>query len=105
VYAVVEIRGEQMLVREGEKVRIPLLSDGEPGAVIQADKVLLLGEEGTTRIGNPVVSGARVSLEITGRGKDRTVLVYKKKRRKGYRRRNGHRQAWTEAVVTEITGA
>ncbi len=94
-----------MLVREGETVRIPLVSDGEPGAVIQADRVLMLNDEGTTRIGDPVVSGAAVSLEITGHGKDRTIHVYKKKRRKGYRRHNGHRQAWTEAVVTEITGA
>ena len=105
MYAVVEIRGTQMLVREGETVRIPFLTDGEPGAVIQADRVLLLGDEGTTRVGDPVVSGAAVSLEILGRGKNRTILVYKKKRRKGYRRRNGHRQPWTEPVVTEITGA
>jgi large subunit ribosomal protein L21 len=105
VYAVVEIGGEQLLVRQGETVRIPFRAGVESGTTLQADRVLLLSDEGKTQVGNPEVAGARVSLEIVGPAKDRTILVYRKKRRKGYRRRAGHRQPWTEAVVTEIAGA
>jgi len=105
VYAVIEIKSSQMVVREGDVVRIPYHEDLEAGKTLKADRVLLIRTDKKAKIGTPMVSGASVSLEILGHGRNRKVTVIKKKRRKNYRRITGHRQRYTEAVVTAIRAA
>ncbi len=105
MYAVIEVKGRQMVVRDGDIVRIPFYGELEAGKTFKADRVLLIRKEKSTKIGTPVVSGASVSLEVLGHGRDRKVTVLKKKRRKNYRRIHGHRQKYTEAVITSIKSA
>lgn len=105
VYAVIEIKGRQMVVREGDIVRLPYHSDVEEGARLKADRVLLVRDEDTTKIGAPDVKGAEVALEVLKHGRERKITVFKKKRRKDYRRTRGHRQPYTEAVVSKIAAA
>ena len=105
MYAVIEIKGLQMVVSEGDVIRIPFHDGLEAGTKVDADRVLLLRGEKDTAIGTPEVPGANVSLEILGHGRDRKVTIVKKKRRKRYRRLIGHRQRFTEAVVTKVTTA
>lgn len=100
-YAVIRTGGKQYRVAAGELVRIERLA-GDVGTAVEFDEVLLAGGDGTTRIGRPVVEGARVRGEIVAQDRDRKILVYKKKRRKNYRRRHGHRQYVTTVRVTEI---
>jgi large subunit ribosomal protein L21 len=100
-YAVIRTGGKQYRVAPGDLVRIERL-DGEVGAPVAFTEVLLTRGDGTVRIGMPLVEGVRVLGEIVGQGRARKVLVFKKKRRKNYRRRRGHRQEITTVRVTEI---
>ncbi len=100
-YAVIRTGGKQYRVAPGDVVRVERLG-GDVGAAVEFTEVLLTGGDGAVRIGTPLVDGARVRGEIVGQGRDRKVLVYKKKRRKNYRRRRGHRQSVTTVRVTEI---
>lgn len=101
MYAVVEIAGKQFTVAPREKIAVPTLKH-EPGAVVKFDRVLLLGDEKSITVGNPVVQGARVEATVVGHGRGDTVVVFKKKRRKGYAVRRGHRQGFTTVEITNI---
>jgi large subunit ribosomal protein L21 len=100
-YAVIRTGGKQYRVAPGDVVRIERLV-GDVGAAVEFTEVLLTGGEGAVRIGTPLVDGARVRGTIVEQGRARKILVYKKKRRKNYRRRRGHRQSVTAVRVTEI---
>ena len=103
-YAVIRTGGKQYRVAPGSVVRIERL-DGDVGATVEFPEVLLAGSddaEAPVRIGTPLVEGAVVRGQIVAQGRDRKILVYKKKRRKNYRRRRGHRQSITTVRVTEI---
>ncbi len=100
MYAVINDRGKQYTVKAGERVRIDLMN-AEPGSEVVFDRVLLVGGE-EIRVGQPVVDGASVKGTVLGEHKDRKVIVFKKKRRKKYRRKQGHRQRYTDIQVTEI---
>src|SRR5688572_15807534 len=100
-YAVIRTGGKQYRVSPGDVVRVERLP-GEVGAPIEFTEVLLTAGDGSVRIGTPLVEGVRVRAEIVAQGRARKILVYKKKRRKNYRRRHGHRQAITTLRVTEI---
>ena len=100
-YAVIRTGGKQYRVAPGDVLRIERLT-GEVGAAIEFGEVLLAADDGAIRIGTPLVEGARVKGEIVAQGRTRKILVYKKKRRKNYRRRRGHRQMITTVRVTEI---
>jgi large subunit ribosomal protein L21 len=100
--AVVRINDTQVRVRENEVVRVPRL-DAEVGANVEFDEVLYIGGE-ETRVGTPVVEGARVTAEVVEHGRGEKVIVFKIKRRKNYRRRNGHRQPYTAIRITSIQG-
>ena len=103
MYAVVRTGGKQVQVEPGQSVRVEKL----PGAVgdeVEIGDVLLLGGEGEPRIGTPVVDGAKVVGTITAQGRGPKLIVFKMKRRKGYRRKTGHRQAYTEVRVDRIEG-
>ncbi|MDH5675395.1 MAG: 50S ribosomal protein L21 [Myxococcales bacterium] len=102
MYAVIRTGGKQYRVSEGSHVRVEKL----PGAVgdkLELDQVLMLGGD-KVAIGAPLVDGAKVSAQIVAQGRAKKVIVYKIKRRKGYRRKNGHRQPYTELRVTGIQG-
>jgi large subunit ribosomal protein L21 len=100
VYAVIRTGGKQYRVAPGDLVRVERLA-GEVGATHEFTEVLLTSD-GTVRIGTPLLEGVRVRAEIVAQTRDRKVLIFKKKRRKNYRRRRGHRQSVTTVRVTEI---
>jgi len=101
MYAVVRTGGKQVRVEPGARIRVEQLP-GEVGASIELDQVLLLSNDDAVKIGTPVVEGARVSGTITAQGRHPKIRVFKMKRRKGYRRLQGHRQAYTEIQVDSI---
>ena len=100
-YAVIRTGGKQYRVAPGDVLRIERL-DGEVGAKVEFPEVLLTAADGAIRVGRPLVDGVCVRAEIVAQGRDRKVLIFKKKRRKNYRRRRGHRQSITTVRVTEI---
>jgi len=101
MYAIVDIAGKQFKVTQDQFVYAPLMA-GEEGASVVFDKVLLLDNEGTVEVGAPTVSGAKVSGKIIGHVKGDKVIVFKKKRRKGYKKKNGHRQNFTKVLIETI---
>ncbi len=103
-YAVIRTGGKQYRVTPGSVLRVERLA-GDVGASVEFPEVLLAGSaeaDAPVRIGRPLVEGAIVRGEIVAQGRDRKILVFKKKRRKNYRRRRGHRQSITTVRVTEI---
>lgn len=104
MYAVIRTGGKQYRVAEGDVVEVEKLT-GDAGQDITFDEVLLLGDDGATEIGRPLVAGAAVTGQIVEQFKARKVIVFKFKRRKNYRRKKGHRQELTRVRVTGITRA
>ncbi|MDR1543177.1 MAG: 50S ribosomal protein L21 [Prevotellaceae bacterium] len=102
MYAIVEILGQQFKVEAGKRVCSHRISEAEKGSQIEFDKVLLLDNEGVITVGAPVVAGAKVIAEVVSHVRGDKVLVFHKKRRKGYRKLNGHRQNFTELTIKEI---
>ncbi len=103
MYAVVRTGGKQHRVEPGERLKVEKL-DGEIGAEVTIADVLLVGGEGEPRIGRPLVSGAKVTAKIVSQGRGPKVLVYKRRKRKGFHKMIGHRQSFTELEITGITG-
>jgi len=101
MYAIVEIAGQQFKVAKDQKVYVHRLQE-EEGAKVSFDKVLLLENDGAVTVGAPAIEGAEVTAKILGHLKGDKVIVFKKKRRKGYRVKNGHRQAFTEIQIDGI---
>tara|TARA_Y100000816_G_scaffold273807_1_gene240486 strand:- start:327 stop:701 length:375 start_codon:yes stop_codon:yes gene_type:complete len=101
MYAIINISGKQYKVTSGTRTRVPKQS-GETGTRLTFNKVLLINDGETTEIGNPILQGASVTGTILEHGRDKKILVYKKKRRKGYQRKNGHRQWFTEIEFNTI---
>ncbi len=103
MYAIVEIAGQQFRVEAETKLFVHRLEAAE-GDVIDFDKVLLIGDDGKVTVGTPVVKGAKVTAKVLGHLKGDKVLVFKKKRRKGYQKLNGHRQQFTQIQIENIVG-
>ena len=101
-YAVVRTGGLQFRVSEGDLVRVPRMKS-EVGEGFEISDVLALSVGGDVQVGTPVVESAKVTAEIVGHGKGKKVIVFKKKRRKDYRVKKGHRQDFTEIRITGIT--
>ncbi len=101
MYAIVEIAGQQFKVAKDQKVFVHRLA-GEEGDKVSFDKVLLAADGDKVTLGAPAIDGAQVGAKITRHLKGDKVIVFKKKRRKGYRVKNGHRQALTEIVIESI---
>lgn len=101
MYAIVEIAGLQYKVAKKQRVFVHRLEANE-GATIEFDKVLLIDNDGKITVGNPVISGARVAAKVISHLKDDKVIVFKKKRRKGYQKWNNHRQPLTELLVLGV---
>ncbi|MFP4416517.1 MAG: 50S ribosomal protein L21 [Chitinivibrionales bacterium] len=100
--SVVEQGGFQYTVNEGDTIRVPLL-EAEKGSEVSLDKVLLVRDGESVKVGTPVVDGAEVKAKVLDHAKADKVLVIKKIRRKDYKRKNGHRQDYTELQITSIS--
>ncbi|MDP4269387.1 MAG: 50S ribosomal protein L21 [Bacteroidota bacterium] len=101
MYVIVEIQGQQFKAEAGRRLFVHRV-EAERGASVEFDKVLLVDNEGKLTIGAPVVEGAKVVAEVLSHVKGEKVIVFKKKRRKGYKKRNGHRQSFTEILIKEV---
>ncbi len=101
MYAIVDIAGQQFKVKKDEKHFVHRLNEGE-GEVVDFNKVLLIDNEGKVKIGAPVIEGARVSAKILRHLKGEKVFVFKKNRRKGYQKLNGHRQQLSQILIESI---
>ena len=101
MFAVVDVAGQQLKVSPSERVFVPRLSDAV-GSTVTFDRILLLANDNDVKIGNPIVKGASVKAKVLSHVKDEKVIVFKKKKRKGYRLTRGHRQQYTEIEITNI---
>ena len=101
MYAIVEIAGSQVKVIQSQKLFVPRL-DSSIGATVTFDKVLLKGTDGSTTVGSPYITGASVEAKVLRHAKDDKVIVFKKKKRKGYKVRRGHRQNYTQLEITKV---
>lgn len=102
MFAVVKTGGKQYKVSEGDVIQVEKL-EGEVGAAVTLDQVLMVGEDEDVQVGSPMLDGNQVTAEITEQLKDKKIIVFKKKRRKNYRRKNGHRQLVTRLKITKIS--
>ena len=101
MYAIVETGGKQYRVTPGDVLEVERL-EGDVGTAITLDKVLLVSGDAETKVGRPLVANAKVTGVVVAHGRSRKVIVFKKKRRKAYRRTNGHRQSFTKLKITGI---
>ena len=103
MYAIVEINGQQFKAEQGKKLFINHIREAEEGQTVEFDKVLLVDNEGAVTVGTPTVEGAKVVCEVINPlVKGDKVIVFKMKRRKDYRKKNGHRSQFTEVEVKQV---
>ncbi|PHR43644.1 MAG: 50S ribosomal protein L21 [Fluviicola sp.] len=103
MYAIVEIAGQQFKVEKDQRVFVHRL-DAKEGDKVDFDRVLLTDDKGKVNVGAPAIDGAKVSAKVERHLKGDKVIIFKKKRRKGYAKKNGHRQFFTELTITGIKG-
>ncbi|MBP8791075.1 MAG: 50S ribosomal protein L21 [Breznakibacter sp.] len=103
MYAIVDIAGQQFKVEKERKIFVHRL-DANEGDTVEFEKVMLLDNDGNVTIGAPVIKGAKVTAKVLGHVKGEKVIVFKKKRRKTYRKKNGHRQCFTQIQIESILG-
>ncbi len=101
-YAVIQTGGKQYKVKSGEILKIEKLSDTKPETKIEFKEILAYGDDKIIEIGSPTVAGAKVEAEIIKNGKNRTILIFKKRRRHNSRRKNGHRQEYSMIKINKI---
>ena len=103
MYAIVEINGQQFKAEEGKKLFVHHIKDVEVGKTVEFDKVLLVDKDGAVTVGAPTVEGAKVVVEVVNPlVKGDKVIVFKMKRRKDYRKKNGHRTQFTEVTIKSV---
>jgi large subunit ribosomal protein L21 len=103
MFAIVEIAGQQFKVEKDQTLFVHRLQN-EEGASVEFDKVLLVDNNGSVKVGTPTVGGAKVKAQVLNHLKGDKVIVFKKKRRKGYKKKNGHRQYFTKIQISDILG-
>lgn len=102
MYSIVETGGFQYKVELGKAYKVPSIAEAAVGSTLELKSVLLFSNGKEVQVGTPVLSDATVKVEVLSHGKGDTIIVFKKKRRTRYERKNGHRQGYTEVLVTEI---
>ena len=102
MYAVIISGGTQHRVTEGDVLKVEKIEGAEPGTQMELDRVLAAGEGADLQVGTPQLAGAKVVATVLDNGRHKKILVFKKKRRKQYRRTQGHRQAYTELRIDRI---
>ena len=101
-YAIIKTGGKQYKVKSGEILKIEKLPDSKPDSKIEFNEVLAYGDDKTIEVGTPTVVGAKVEADLIKNSKDRTILIFKKRRRHNSRRKNGHRQEHTMIRINKI---
>ena len=101
-YAIIKTGGKQYKVSQGDLIKVEKL-ESDVGDKVTLSQVLMVGQGEDVEVGSPYVSNCEVTGEVVEQGKGAKIIVFKKKRRKGYRRKNGHRQRFTQLKITEIT--
>ena len=101
-YAIIQAGGKQYKVKAGEILKIEKLEESKPESKIEFKEILAYGDNKSIEIGTPVVNGAKVEADLVKNGKNRTVLIFKKRRRKNSRRKNGHRQQFSLIRISKI---
>jgi len=104
MYAVIKTGGKQYRVAPDDLIVVEKLA-GEPGASIDLEEVLMIGDDDGQTVGAPTIEGARVAATVVEQKRDKKIIIFKKKRRKNYRRKNGHRQDITVLRITDILAA
>ena len=102
MFAVLNTGGKQYKVSQGDLIKVEKL-ESDVGDKVTLSQVLMVGEGEDVKVGSPYVSNCKITGEVVEQGKGAKIIVFKKKRRKGYRRKNGHRQRFTQLKITEIT--
>ena len=101
-FAVIKTGGKQYKVKTGEIIKIEKLENSKPETKVEFKEILAYGDEKNLELGEPVISGAKVEADLLENGKNRTILVFKKRRRKNSRRKNGHRQQFSLIRINKI---
>tara|TARA_B100000427_G_scaffold279434_1_gene249602 strand:+ start:1497 stop:1898 length:402 start_codon:yes stop_codon:yes gene_type:complete len=101
-FAVIKTGGKQYKVKTGEIIKIERLENSKPETKVEFKEILAYGDEKNLELGEPVISGAKVEADLLENGKNRTILVFKKRRRKNSRRKNGHRQQFSLIRINKI---
>ncbi|MCB5251050.1 MAG: 50S ribosomal protein L21 [Candidatus Cloacimonadales bacterium] len=102
MFAIVDFKGFQYRVEKDATIKVSYLADAEIGSTVEIPNVLLIQNDDKTTVGTPTVESAKVTAEVLGHGRDKKIIVFKKKRRKGYRKTQGHRQHFTQLKITDI---
>lgn len=102
MYVIFKALGKQFRAEKGVTLQLPYMEEKQPGDELSFDEVLLTSNGDTIQAGTPTVSGAKVTAEVVGHGKEDKIYVFKFKRRKNYRRKTGHRQKFTEVKITDL---
>ena len=101
-YAIIQTGGKQYKVKSGEILKIEKLPDSKPSSKIEFREILAYGDDKVIELGVPIVNGAKVEAELIKNGKNRTILIFKKRRRQNSRRKNGHRQEYSMIRINKI---
>ena len=101
-FAVIQTGGKQYKVKASDILKIEKLKDSKPESKIEFNEILAYGDEKTLEVGSPLVKGAKVEAELVKNSKNRTILIFKKRRRKNSRRKNGHRQQYSLIMIKKI---
>ena len=101
-YAIIQTGGKQYKVKAGEILKIERLEDSKPETKIEFKEILAYGDDKTIEVGSPVIKGSKVEADLVENGKNRTILIFKKRRRQNSRRKNGHRQQYSLIRVSKI---
>ena len=101
-YAVIQTGGKQYKVKAGEILKIEKFKDSKPDSKIEFKEILAYGDDKNIEVGSPLINGAKVEANLLENGKNRTVLIFKKRRRKNSRRKNGHRQQYSLIKINKI---
>ena len=101
-YAIVRTGGKQYRVHPGDTIRVESLP-GDPGDLLELNEVLMVSRDGDVALGDPTVPGAKVTAQVVDSGKAKKIIVFKYKAKTRYRRKNGHRQLYTDLKVTDIS--
>ena len=102
MYAIVNFKGFQYKVEENKVLKVSYIEGLEEGSELEMSDVIFISDNGEVKVGNPVVENAKVMAEVVGSGRDKKVIVFKKKKRKGYSKKQGHRQYFTQIKIKEI---
>tara|TARA_Y100001960_G_C14074838_1_gene540781 strand:- start:25 stop:459 length:435 start_codon:yes stop_codon:yes gene_type:complete len=104
MYALVNYLGNQLLIKEGEQIKIPFL-DKKIGTKLSFDNILYINDGKTKKVGSPYIKSTSIDAKIISHGKEKKIIVFKKKRRKGYQKKNGHQQKFTMIQVDKLLKA